>query len=382
MAESRASIEQRLSQLVQDSAQKSYCERIPVKIFVIVTWILLAGAVGVCGYYTTGWLMANNDLESHKGKIQEEKDKISHLQKLINSSSTELSKKREELGQLERIIKNCTENITIIEQTIRQIESTINRTNNEINETEALLRSEGERRVKLQEEDKKAEKELENVTKLANETKTQHLAVAKQLSSWKLLSGIGFFGTALSALGGLTLTGELTSATRSIGHNKIIKSSFDKVAEERENYVFLSREKKSAVDRTVCFQWKKRGKVSDCYGIHDLITTVATSTGYRFSIVTTVAWKAETVIDKEAYAFSHYLGETAKVRSGRNIQIKASDTLLSFGDKDIILDLQKGKGTSISSSFGGSDGKEFFCPEADFLFDEVIVERIIIKSTG
>lgn len=381
MAETRASIEERLSQLVQENSETTCWEKTPVKIFAIVSFVAFAGVLGVCIYFFAGWQIVNKDLQGYKDKIKSNNDKVHELNKTHEELTAEIKVKSEKIIQLDFDIKAIKKNITKKSEDVGNITAEIENVNNTINTTQKNLEDEKGKHNGLVEEDKRVQKELDNITHVVDEIKAKVLVVTKQLSVWKLLSGIGFFGSALAAFGGFTFTGELAAANRNIAHLTLVEKAFPALSQARENYVYLSRQQKQSVTRGECYRWKVHGSISNCFNHPNLITTVLTNTGYRFGIVTTVPWTDKIATDENAYAFSSHYALTANMRPQKHISVTANSNALNFGEKELLLDLNTGKGSTDIVAFNNPiQNNTFFTPEPTFVFDELSIEIVDFKQ--
>eukprot|EP00826_Nyctotherus_ovalis_P035542 TRINITY_DN3060_c0_g1_i5.p1 TRINITY_DN3060_c0_g1~~TRINITY_DN3060_c0_g1_i5.p1 ORF type:complete len:384 (+),score=102.95 TRINITY_DN3060_c0_g1_i5:105-1256(+) len=377
MAETRASIEERLSQLVQESTQKSCWEKIPVKILVIALWVALAGVIGVCGYYFIRWQFADKNIQEYKDKSTAARQEIKELEKLKIRYTAELAAKKENLKQINGNITICEKNITDMQGKISDVQGDIKTTNTSISDTEKLIDGENKRHTRLVDEDSRVQKALENVTKLINDKKAQLLVVAKQLSIWKFFSGISFFGSALAAVNGFTLSGELAATNRDIQRLKLVHKYYPELSVMHENYVYLSRNIKKSVVRKECYRWRSHGKVANCYGKNMSLVTVSTIDGYRFGVETEVAWKSGWVEDEHAFGFSDYYVKVIGPKTQRKVNITANENEIKIGTTDIVLNLNTGEGSTLIETFLDTVAKgNFFHPNANFIFDDLIIETI------
>ena len=277
MAESRASIEERLALLVQEPNKKSICDRIPVRIFVVFMWIGFAVSMGISGYYITRWLKERSNYDSYKYKLIHVKEDIIHAQREQTTLEKDIKQAQKEVAVIKGNIDKYRKENSALSEEIGHLKNSINYTHHAINETDEHIRSEKAEHSKLVEEDKRLTKELEDITKIYNEIMIKVNVSRRDLAIWKVGTGAGLLGSTLTALIGFRMTAELTQIQKKIKHASLIQKNFTRLSDEFGNALVRDIQAGGSITREVCYKWKSFKTPSNCNGKLNPTITIKTN---------------------------------------------------------------------------------------------------------
>jgi len=373
-------IEKRLAELAVDSNKSSFWTKLSVKIIIIVSWLMLAAAAAGCIYLYIIWSTNTTDVNDYNYKTEKSKSDLVAARRLQN----DLVYKS---GNLSIDIQNAKQNVTDARKIVADYNEKIKNITNEINDISKTLHETEQERDTLKtqhdhliEEDQKLQKEKLNVTHFWNEYSEKLKSAVRNLTAWKLGSGFGFFAGALLGINDFTTNSKLAEKREELNQTTHMEKAFSKLSSQFENYIFTLHEKQNKIKRTECSRGVSKKDLEKCNGKSPTLTTVMTTTGFRFSVFLTIPWTTTEGKhnDPAAMAFADNHAEAVTIKPDHPAFIVSPNTLVQFGNTDIVINLEGAGHTSVDSFNlpSGYDKDYFFAEGPKFSVYDMIVEHI------
>eukprot|EP00826_Nyctotherus_ovalis_P050648 TRINITY_DN6238_c0_g1_i2.p1 TRINITY_DN6238_c0_g1~~TRINITY_DN6238_c0_g1_i2.p1 ORF type:complete len:263 (+),score=38.09 TRINITY_DN6238_c0_g1_i2:168-956(+) len=205
---------------------------------------------------------------------------------------------------------------------------------------------------------KRYNKSSENLLALQKTMQELSASLASARNSkitWQIVSGIELFCMTVSAAIDTYLHTQASQLQIDAQRAKQYANDYHKAATAFEDYAFLSRVFNKPVKRTLCFHNGEKEDLQLCADVKPSIVSISTLSGYHFAVYLEVPWTTVEGSYKDPSSFVVSVNRNAAAHihpsSSNNALTVRSESLMEFGNNNIVISLDGKNGTARASAY-------------------------------
>ena len=381
MVEDKREIERRLQALIDSSNSPPSCSSTTFKVVAIISMVVLLGVLVGGAVIYLKWNTANSDLKNTRDNNKNGRSNLEKAKEDLKTLQLEYKNLEAILNEQKDSHKKLTDNIEDLKKKISALEV-------DIADTKKMLEDATKERDQLKQvhdglkaENDKLTKDFIRLTYELEELNHTLKSNTTRLDEWKIGSGIALLVGAIGSLEDIFTHATAWRIQNELKTAEVQKLAFGNLSNGAGNYELMKRLSQSTVSRTVCFHNAPKANLTNCKGLRPTITTIITTTGYRFAYLLNVEWPTTNGdhADDTATAISDNHGAIAKLKDIRSAIILNDNYMLEFGTTGIKIANDGKSGTAQGDSFiipSGFDKDHFFHNGTQFNITDIKIERI------
>ena len=381
MTDDKRSIERRLEALLEASTGTSRFTSVIFKIAAILGFLLTIVAAVGCVMMLMKSGTAEDDVKTVKSQAVKYKEWLERAIQDNRSRSEELDILVKELETVKASVKdykNKTDEMKIKIDTMQENIGKVNKTLEEVTKDRDVQKQlNGE----LNKEKEQLDKDFANMTHYVHDLNTTFTHADEILDLWKIGTGVGLLGVGIGGFMEINAHVSVWEREEQIRAAQQHERDFHLMAPGFENYTFLSRSLGAETKRETCFQNGQKADLKACENASPTLTTITTTTGYRFSVFLSIPFKSEPgqFADARSFAVSSNHGAMAKLKDVDHALVMDNTHLIQFGKTGITIALSGENGTAKGDSYdvpAPYHNENFFHNGTSFFISEIKIQKL------